>query len=424
MAVGSRAAAPGRRRAGRAPGARRAGGALARGSAEPRRRGLPPGAAPARRPRDPGRARVARRGRALDRPRAGRAAGADGGERLLPRRRRAAGHPRGASTGAVGGEGRASAASTSSRSRSQARTVAATTAWSSPSSNGRTARSSSAWARAGSPGAAAARPSATRRLRSAHARAPGTPIASMHAARTSSIRCSASAAAAAVVRASAGHVPAAPDPSRRAGQGFPLGGEHHRVEDPTVREVGEGGAEAGATVEVGLGGLGLLACGLGASPQVREHVLRELRRSDLGIGRLRFGGRGHPQQEQEHVTTRPRRSRPGQPVRPPSGRGLSPSPAPGAAGRNGLRCISVERRPHATRALRADPRRGPRPPGHVGKSDSGIVVGGGLLEHTPQLGIRRSLPASRLPPAALDYLAPRPRVNYFFEPLPPRPEGQ
>ena len=46
------------------------------------------------------------------------------------------------------------------------------------------------------------------------------------------------------------------------------------------------------------------------------------------------------------------------------------------------------------------------------------------LEHTPQLGIRRSLPASRLPPAALDYLAPRPRVNYFFEPLPPRPEGQ
>jgi HD-GYP domain-containing protein (c-di-GMP phosphodiesterase class II) len=44
------------------------------------------------------------------------------------------------------------------------------------------------------------------------------------------------------------------------------------------------------------------------------------------------------------------------------------------------------------------------------------------LETTPQLGIRRSLAAARLPPAALEYLAPRPRVTYFFEPAPPRPD--
>jgi HD-GYP domain-containing protein (c-di-GMP phosphodiesterase class II) len=41
------------------------------------------------------------------------------------------------------------------------------------------------------------------------------------------------------------------------------------------------------------------------------------------------------------------------------------------------------------------------------------------LEHQPQLGIRRSLAPAKLPPAALDYLAPRPRVAYFFEPLRP-----
>ena len=39
------------------------------------------------------------------------------------------------------------------------------------------------------------------------------------------------------------------------------------------------------------------------------------------------------------------------------------------------------------------------------------------LEHHANLGVRRSLPASRLPPAALDYLDPRPRVAYYFEPL-------
>lgn len=41
-----------------------------------------------------------------------------------------------------------------------------------------------------------------------------------------------------------------------------------------------------------------------------------------------------------------------------------------------------------------------------------------LEEHT-ELGIRRSLPAAKLPPAALQYLDPRPRVAYFFEPAPP-----
>ncbi len=39
------------------------------------------------------------------------------------------------------------------------------------------------------------------------------------------------------------------------------------------------------------------------------------------------------------------------------------------------------------------------------------------LEQQPNLGIRRSLAPSKLPPAALQYLAPRPRVAYFFEPL-------
>ena len=32
------------------------------------------------------------------------------------------------------------------------------------------------------------------------------------------------------------------------------------------------------------------------------------------------------------------------------------------------------------------------------------------------LGIRRSIKAQQLPPTALDYLAPSPRVAYFFEP--------
>ena len=39
------------------------------------------------------------------------------------------------------------------------------------------------------------------------------------------------------------------------------------------------------------------------------------------------------------------------------------------------------------------------------------------LETQPNLGIRRSLPAAKLPPAAVEYLDPRPRVSYYFEPL-------
>jgi putative nucleotidyltransferase with HDIG domain len=42
------------------------------------------------------------------------------------------------------------------------------------------------------------------------------------------------------------------------------------------------------------------------------------------------------------------------------------------------------------------------------------------LETEPGLAIRRSLVPAKLPPAALDYLAPRPRVAYFFEPAAPR----
>jgi HD-GYP domain-containing protein (c-di-GMP phosphodiesterase class II) len=39
------------------------------------------------------------------------------------------------------------------------------------------------------------------------------------------------------------------------------------------------------------------------------------------------------------------------------------------------------------------------------------------LETQPDVGIRRSLPAAKLPPAAIEYLDPRPRVSYYFEPL-------
>lgn len=42
------------------------------------------------------------------------------------------------------------------------------------------------------------------------------------------------------------------------------------------------------------------------------------------------------------------------------------------------------------------------------------------LESAPDLGIRRSLPPARVPPLALRYLDPRPRVSYYFEPLTPR----
>jgi putative nucleotidyltransferase with HDIG domain len=39
------------------------------------------------------------------------------------------------------------------------------------------------------------------------------------------------------------------------------------------------------------------------------------------------------------------------------------------------------------------------------------------LEEAPDVGIRRSLTAGKLPSATLEYLDPRPRVSYYFEPL-------
>jgi putative nucleotidyltransferase with HDIG domain len=39
------------------------------------------------------------------------------------------------------------------------------------------------------------------------------------------------------------------------------------------------------------------------------------------------------------------------------------------------------------------------------------------LEQLPDLGIRRSLPASKLPAPTIEYLDPRPRVSYYFEAL-------
>ena len=46
--------------------------------------------------------------------------------------------------------------------------------------------------------------------------------------------------------------------------------------------------------------------------------------------------------------------------------------------------------------------------------DEALIVD---LEASPGLGIRRSIRPVQLPPAALAYLAPRPRVAYFFEPV-------
>lgn len=45
--------------------------------------------------------------------------------------------------------------------------------------------------------------------------------------------------------------------------------------------------------------------------------------------------------------------------------------------------------------------------------DEALVIN---LEHEPRLGIRRSLKPQQLPTESLDYLAPRTRVAYFFEP--------
>jgi putative nucleotidyltransferase with HDIG domain len=44
------------------------------------------------------------------------------------------------------------------------------------------------------------------------------------------------------------------------------------------------------------------------------------------------------------------------------------------------------------------------------------------LEADPRLGVRRSLKADQLPPNALDFLSPRPRMAYFFEPVRATPD--
>ncbi|MDO9091159.1 MAG: DUF3391 domain-containing protein [Rubrivivax sp.] len=46
------------------------------------------------------------------------------------------------------------------------------------------------------------------------------------------------------------------------------------------------------------------------------------------------------------------------------------------------------------------------------------------LERCPNLGIRRSLPAAKLPAPAVEYLDPRPRVAYYFEPLVCEAQGE
>ena len=51
--------------------------------------------------------------------------------------------------------------------------------------------------------------------------------------------------------------------------------------------------------------------------------------------------------------------------------------------------------------------------------EQGIAAADSLLldlENEPNLGIRRSLKPLALPRDALEFLAPRPRVAYFFEP--------
>jgi HD-GYP domain-containing protein (c-di-GMP phosphodiesterase class II) len=62
-------------------------------------------------------------------------------------------------------------------------------------------------------------------------------------------------------------------------------------------------------------------------------------------------------------------------------------------------------RPLKPRVLVHDPR--------VPRSEALILD----LEQHPDLGIRRSLVAAKLPSQAIDYLDPRPRVSYYFEPL-------
>jgi putative nucleotidyltransferase with HDIG domain len=46
------------------------------------------------------------------------------------------------------------------------------------------------------------------------------------------------------------------------------------------------------------------------------------------------------------------------------------------------------------------------------------------LERMPDLGIRRSLPASKMPASTIEYLDPRPRVSYYFEALSSHSQGE
>lgn len=63
-------------------------------------------------------------------------------------------------------------------------------------------------------------------------------------------------------------------------------------------------------------------------------------------------------------------------------------------------------RPLKPRVLVHDPK---------GKRDEALLLN---LETLPDIGIRRSLAPAKLPAPALEFLAPRPRVAYFFEPAP------
>lgn len=59
--------------------------------------------------------------------------------------------------------------------------------------------------------------------------------------------------------------------------------------------------------------------------------------------------------------------------------------------------------------------------------DAGVAADEALivdLEADPDLGIRRSLRASSIPAPAQEYLSPRQRIAYFFEPQPPLPVAE
>ena len=75
-------------------------------------------------------------------------------------------------------------------------------------------------------------------------------------------------------------------------------------------------------------------------------------------------------------------------------------------GRYALVAAVNSSRPLKPRVLVHDPK---------GRRDDALFLN---LENLPDLGIRRSLSPAKLPRDALEYLSPRPRVSYFFEPAP------